>query len=298
MRSASDLLGTLLAGERLRIADVGAADGLAKRWRPIAAALHVIAFEPDARSDAAPDVQLGAQVTVVDRAAAAHEGHAELFLTRKPRCSSLYTPNRTVIERYPDAKRYDVLQTSTVGCTTVDAALAHLGVQMDFIKIDTQGTELDVLRGAERSLANCVGIEVEVEFQQLYSGAAVFRDIDEYVSRWGFEIFDLRRTFFTRDSTPPDVPQRKGQLVFGDALYFRNWESVDRREPIVKLAALMLTYGFADVAMEIARRCELLSSSDREALELLCNGLQPIAGVEADRKDRFVGAGLQLGQAG
>ena len=295
MLRASELLCNILADERICIADVGAADGLARRWRPIARALHIVAFEPDARSNSAYDAPSDAKVTIVDRAAGAHEGDARLYLTRKARCSSLYVPNGDVVKRYPHPERFDVLETSLVGCTTVDAALAQLDVHMDFIKIDTQGSELDVLQGAERSLATCLGIEVEVEFQQLYTGSAVFRDIDRYISQRGFEIFDLRRTFFTRDVSEGQVTQRKGQLVFGDALYFPNWESLGARTQVIKLAALMLTYGFADVVLEIARRCPLLSSSDREALELTCMRLQPAADIDVDRKDRFVGAGLQLG---
>ena len=293
-RTVSDVLCRILGEERICIADVGAADGLAKRWRPIAPSLRVVAFEPDGRSDATADVALGVAVTVVNRAAAAHGGSGEIYLTRKPRCSSLYPPNRAVVDRYPDAERYDVVQTAAVQCTTVDAAFAAIGGSLDFIKIDTQGTELEVLRGAQASLAGCLGVEVEVEFQPLYVGAALFRDVDRHLGDLGFEIFDLRRTFFTRAGAPENVGQHKGQLIFGDALYFRPWETIGRRESIVKLAALMLTYGFADVVAELARACPLLTAEDRQALDIIAAGLQPIAGANADRKDRFVGAGLQL----
>lgn len=289
------LVTSLLGGQRICIVDVGAADGLAKRWRPIAPALRVFAFEPDARSDASGDSRLGAEVVVVDRAATAVECEAELYLTRKPRCSSLLPPNRDVVDRFPAADRYDVVGRHPVACTTVDAALVRAGATMDFIKIDTQGAELDVLRGAEQSLDTCLGIEVEVEFQPLYRGAAVFREIDEWVAARGFELFDLRRTFFPRADAPADAPQSKGQIVFGDALYFRDWRTLPDRHAVITLAILLLAYGFADVVTEVAKRCALLHDGDRTGLQRLCGSLQPIAGVVPDRKDRFVGAGLQFG---
>ena len=287
-----DELRKILTGNNICVADVGAADGLAKRWRPVAPILQIVAFEPDARSDVAADTKLGAKVTVISKAAAASEGEAKIYLTRKPRCSSLYEPNREVISRYPDPERYDVVREGTVSCTTVDAAFKQVALSMDFIKIDTQGTELDVLRGAAESLKNCLGAEIEVEFQKLYNGACTFRDIDGYVSDYGLELFDIRRTFFTRLTA--QETQQKGQIVFGDALYFRNWRSLDDPIRVIKLAVLLLVYGFGDVVADIIQSCPLLTPVERSKLKSLCGNLRPVPGVEADRKDYFVGSGLQL----
>lgn len=288
------LLRTTLAGERLSIADVGAAEGLAPRWAPVAGALRVVAFEPDSRSEVTTDLRTGAEVIIVPKAAAAREGEALLYLTRKPTCSSLLEPNRAMVGRYPDPTRYDVVGQATVACTTVDAVVTSLGVALDFIKIDAQGAALDVLRGAERSLGACLGVEVEVEFQPLYARQNVFRDVDGYIAERGFELFDLRRTFFLRATEPP-VAQRKGQLIFGDALYFRRWDSLVQREQVIKLAVLMVVYGYGDVVAEIVRACDLLLPADREVLEQLCAALEPFPRVIVDRKDRFVGTGLRLG---
>ena len=102
---------------------------------------------------------------------------------------------------------------------------------------------MDVLRGAERSLGGCFGLEVEVEFQPLYHRASLFRDVDSFVSTCGFELFDLRRTFFARSASSP-VEQPKGQIVFGDALYFRDWREVAAdREHLLRAIGLLLVYG-------------------------------------------------------
>ena len=178
----------LLGRRAITIADAGAAGGIAKRWRPLAPALRIVAFEPDGRSDV-PTSE--AEVVLVRKAAAAFTGIATLYMTRKPRTSSLLRPNVELRKRYPDPERADVVGKLQVACTTIDAAFAELGIDgPDFIKIDTQGTELDVLKGAERALATCLALEVEVEFQPLYEGAALFRDIDAYVS--GFGVRTLR----------------------------------------------------------------------------------------------------------
>jgi FkbM family methyltransferase len=291
MEPSSKIAAKLLAGEKLCVVDVGAADGLAKRWRPIAEALRVVAFEADARSGVGAELSK-AEVDVIPRAASIKEGPATLYLTRKPRCSSLLEPNRAVIERYPDPQRYDVLQTPVVECSTIDAELGKLGLDMDFLKIDTQGTELDVLRGGEHCLSRCLGLEIEVEFQQLYVGASVFRDIDAYVSGFGFELFDLRRTFFARGAQE-NGSQKKGQIAFGDALYFRPWRTIAERDRLLKLAILMLTYGLGDVVVEIIEGSQVLTEQDQRSLRQMVRRLAQVAD-NPDRKDRFLGSGLYL----
>lgn len=42
--------------------------------------------------------------------------------------------------------------------------------QPNLIKVDTQGTELDVLRGAGRLLDDTLAIELDVEFVSQYEG--------------------------------------------------------------------------------------------------------------------------------
>ncbi len=291
MTTPLDTLIDALGAHQLRLVDVGAADGLSKRWRPIARALDVIAFEPDARSDAQTSAD-GARTTVVPKAAAETERESKLWLTRKPRCSSLLHPNADVIDRFPDAERYGVVDEAMVACTSVDAALKslHGSTHFDFIKIDTQGTELDVLRGASEGLRTCLGIETEVEFLPLYEGAAPFRDIDAFVSEHGLELYDLRRTYFRRKDATSAI-QKRGQLVFGDALYFRDWRSGGlNRTALLKLATLLITYGYADEAAELA--ASALDKQDAAIVQNACAAL--IVAADLERKDSFIGTGLKL----
>lgn len=284
----------LLNTHSICVVDVGAADGLAKRWQSIASLLKVIAFEPDARSTLCGDEKSLSEIIIVPKAAAAYEGIRKLFLTRKPRCSSLLRPNVAVIKRHPDAQRYDVIGETMVECTTVDNVLKQHNFAMDFIKIDTQGTELEVLKGSEKSLKNCIGIEVEVEFQQLYEGASVFREIDAHVNQIGFELLDLRRTYFLRNVNNT-TEQQKGQLIFGDALYFRDWHTFELdREKLLKQAILLLTYGYADIVIDMTLNAKSFSVEDREILQIFCRNLSPLSVMVGQRKDTFIGTGYQL----
>ena len=73
----------------------------------------------------------------------------------------------------------------------------------NFLVMDTQGTELRVLKGAELTLKTVDYIYTEVNREELYENCAMVEDIDNYL------------TDFTRVQT---FWKRKG---FGDALYIR-----------------------------------------------------------------------------
>jgi FkbM family methyltransferase len=292
-RAAAARLCDFLGPERITFVDAGASGGVAKRWRAIAPALRVVAFEPDLRSGVG-EANRDSSIVLVRKALAGGVGRRTMYLTRKPQTSSLYRPQMDVRRRFTDPERADILDEMEMDCTTIDAALAEVGIAgPDFIKIDTQGTELDVLRGADRALTSALGLEIEVEFLPLYHGAALFRDVDAHVSRFGFELYDLRRTFFRRAAEPP-VNQAKGQLAFGDALYFRDWHEVAAdRSRLARLAATLLVYGYADVVSEITTAATSLSDADGEALRGIMARLTP-ASVPAERKDSITGAGFQL----
>ena len=60
----------------------------------------------------------------------------------------------------------------------------------DFIKIDVQGAELDVLKGAEKALTNCKDIIIEMQHQEYNLGAPLVKEVTEYLQSIGFEFVE------------------------------------------------------------------------------------------------------------
>jgi len=59
----------------------------------------------------------------------------------------------------------------------------------DVLVVDVQGAELEVLRGAERTLAAMKVVWCEVAHAELYRGNARFEDVQSYLSERGFKLF-------------------------------------------------------------------------------------------------------------
>lgn len=255
--------------------DVGAAGELDSKWRrQITERKNVdyIGFEPDSRS------YESGNLTRLPVALGELERRRHLHLTAKPQVSSLLRPSKAVLQRYQDVSRFDVVGLTEMSVTPIDA-LALRGKYF-FMKLDTQGTELEILRGATATLSKTLGIVVEVEFQQIYEKQPLFSDLDPWLRQHGFTLEDFvtLKRWTRREGGGP------GQLVFGDALYLKDLDHLDLDlEGLAAFAEIARAYSREDLLLKIKNqgfpiskstlRAARRSTQVRAALSLLNNKL-------------------------
>lgn len=58
----------------------------------------------------------------------------------------------------------------------------------DLIKMDVQGFELEVLRGAGEALTNAKAVLAEVSFREFYKGQSLFHQLASYLAERGFKL--------------------------------------------------------------------------------------------------------------
>ncbi len=83
--------------------------------------------------------------------------------------------------------------------------------QVDLLKLDVQGAEMMVLRGAETSLPSVRMVLSEVSFRPLYEGSAVFADVYDFLRERGFHMVSMEDAFRGTD----------GELLQADVLFSR-----------------------------------------------------------------------------
>ncbi|HUR91693.1 MAG TPA: FkbM family methyltransferase [Gemmatimonadaceae bacterium] len=212
----------ILRDRRLTFVDVGARGGVPPHWNAYAPVLDVAAFEPDSEEAErlrAAIVSSGAKASLHEVALWSERGSRTLTITKNPGCSSLFTPNRELLAGFPDVARFDTQSATELATSTLDTLLgSSLANASAFLKIDAQGGALPILTGAGSCLDRTIGIEVEVELAPIYNEEPLFGRVDEFLRERGFELVDLRPTYWRRDSAR-SIPGTRGQLVFGDALY-------------------------------------------------------------------------------
>jgi FkbM family methyltransferase len=121
--------------------------------------------------------------------------------------SSILKP--TALNRAYHGTRMDIQQTITVQQVRLDDILEG---EIDIVKLDLQGYELEALEGCGQLLERIKIVDTEIEFVPLYEGQSLFGDIDVFLRKRGFRLLNLYGLW-----THPD-----GQLTAGDAVYLNS----------------------------------------------------------------------------
>ncbi|MGE4063951.1 MAG: FkbM family methyltransferase [Rhodospirillaceae bacterium] len=170
-------------------------------------------------------------------------GPATFHQTNWVYTGSLLEPNSSLLDRFQMLSEV-TLPTAKHAIDTHRLDDVPGIVAMDFLKMDVQGGELAVLEGAEQLLKDCLVIQTEVEFIQLYKEQPLFADIDSFLRARGFE-FHRFTGFGSRPFKPflsmSDTAATGSQQIWSDAVYVRSFMKLDQltTEQLLKLAIIL-----------------------------------------------------------
>jgi FkbM family methyltransferase len=146
-------------------------------------------------------------------ALSSEKGRVKFYSHQKPGTNSLL-PTDAQGPGWSPAGALEARGEVEVETTTLDEFCAGQGIDhIDLLKLDTQGAEVKVLRGAQRMLAEkrVDLIFAEVNFVPIYQGQAFFHDVCAQLHPHGFRLFDLYGLRYSP----------AGQIKWGDALFVR-----------------------------------------------------------------------------
>ena len=158
-------------------------------------------------------------------------------------------------------------------------------VDIDFIKLDTEGSELEILEGALATLEKILAVEIEVAFTAFNVGRPLFADVDLFMRKNGFSLYDLdtyRHSRMVLPSLESDSfsTTSYGQTLWADALYIKDivgnpsaMEALGTNHfKIIKAISLFELFCHPDSAIELletAINTSLLPQQFSSCLDLL-----------------------------
>jgi FkbM family methyltransferase len=263
---------TAKASSPVVLFDVGCSGGIDDLWRYFGKNVTGVGFDP-----LVDEIdRLNANAPAGFRYEAAFVGCGDYPPEARPQHGELcnWPLERISATAYAAIKRMDYASTHfnagrpvvhTERRVTLDAYAAQHGIaKVDFLKVDTDGHDIEVLLGATDVLRNgCLAVTAEVD---LHGGshpqANVFTNIDRLLREAGFRLFDLSAHRYTRTALPGrflyDIPAQTvaGQVAWADVFYARDLAEVraayePTADDVLKLTAILEVVGLQDCAAEI-----------------------------------------------
>ncbi len=278
--------------------DVGARDGSHSLVEPLHSYVSFLGFEPDLEEcdQLNANQKLKAfwsQFQILPNALSNAHAQRTLNILSAPTNSSLLEPNSTFINRYKMASKWTITKTFDVDTVPLDHVIYDLKLGFnnsgEIIKLDTQGTEYEILEGSSRLLSEkTVCVVTEVEFFSIYEGQKLFSDIEIYLRNLGFSFYGFL-TLHTRSKKSLNKKTNLGKerLFYADAVFFKDPLStnvtLNSRQSTILLFSAILT-GFFDFALELAASPLLnLAAAELETIQKL---VETISFVNPDKTEQ------------
>jgi FkbM family methyltransferase len=128
--------------------------------------------------------------TVVPYALGSTDTEMPINVAQSGDLTSFRTPRTDTVDRFTEIIRTQ--RTETVPVMRLDTVVGEvtqgLARPRIFLKLDTQGWDLEVIKGAEHSLGQVLAIQSEMAVQPLYEKMPLYRDSIDALKAHGFEL--------------------------------------------------------------------------------------------------------------
>ena len=247
------------------VIDAGGRYGLHPSWKPFKGELAYYLFEPDpeeAERLKQKYQQRQHEITIEQMGLDKESGELQLNLFRNRAMSSSSTRN-PISSLFHDEREQEVeiTKTITVPTISIDEYARDKNLQVDFLKLDTEGSEYEILQGAQEQVTNHIlGIRCEVAFDYIFEGRALFPTLHEHLLERDYFLLNLDydgRGDYQNESV--QVEGRYGILTACDAVWLKRYDYSLNTElatevlaiNAMKLAAFCLENNATDVGIDI-----------------------------------------------
>ena len=177
--------------------------------------------------------------------------------------SSMYMPNEEAFDLHrikkKDFQNYKVTRTIQIDCDTISNQLSELNIKMlDYLKIDTQGAELEILKGI--GSFRPLFLKIEAHFFSIYKNTPSWHELVNFLYEMNYVLIDWKGIGSHSTRIPAEV----------DMIFIPNFDNDSGKElikaNIEKFTSLMLIFGQLKILQVILKRFKI-SDNKIEQLE-------------------------------
>ncbi len=254
-----NILNNLLKDKKFIFLDIGAAEGIPKRWKLVEKFVNKILIEPHPES--AKELR-EAGYDVIDKVLYSKSkidlnfNHAN-----KEMCSSFLEPNLEHLDKFLNSERFYINKKTNFLSSTLDEELIKINKKPHFIKIDTEGTEIEILKGSSECLKNLLGMEIESSFFQLRKNQPLISDVMKFLSTDQFEFVDFLsiirwEKYNYRFTGQPQISDLLF-LIKPEIIYKKFIENIYSRDDLINYITILIVYLRSDYLLYLNNKSEI-----------------------------------------
>jgi FkbM family methyltransferase len=227
------------------IVDIGARYGLHPSWKNYRspAVYHLVEADPEECGRLKKRYEKFTNVHVHNIAILDRTGTTKLLILSNPAMSGT-SLRRDISPLYwkERGSQTNIVQEREIECIDLNSFRSSIGSRIDFLKLDTEGTEFDVLKNYAH-LDELLGVRSEVCFDRLFDGVRLdtFSSIHSLMLDAGFVLLNMdyngKGDYFSRMISSNG---RYGILLSSDAVWIKKPLSVLDTEDAVKILKMVL----------------------------------------------------------
>jgi FkbM family methyltransferase len=236
----------------INYADIGARGGLLDFLEPFEDLLNTIYFEPDIEEFEKMKQQYSKRkATIINAAVSDSNSVKTLYLTKKRGGSSLLHPSGNMIGMMSidgeSTSRFSVEETIQIQTRRLDEVIKFEETQIDLLKIDTQGSEFEILTalGAHRPFLICA----ECATTEIYKGQKTMFAVGALLENLGYFPLHLMDGHLVSKTLSN---WRNSTQLYGDVIFVPDNSAKGRaiiERDVEKWFASLCMHGYMDFAL-------------------------------------------------
>jgi FkbM family methyltransferase len=185
-------------------------------------------------------------------------------LNKRSGSSSMYKPSKEGYDLYNFKKKdfslFDISEEIDVECTTINESLSELNINhIDFLKIDTQGSELEILKGLGEYRP--LMMKVEAQVVPMYTGVPNWSELVNYL---------YKKNYMTCEWTPIGSHMTRSPVEM-DMIFIPNYLSDFGKKLILlkekEFTSLMLIFGHIKLLQLISEKLNFSTNFEVQKLK-------------------------------